>query len=59
MVMNHHQNGGQCYYLLIANMSFESVTKFKYLGTTVTIRTAFTNKLRADKIQGMFDTIQF
>jgi hypothetical protein len=35
------------------------VAKFKYLGTTVTIITAFMKNLRADYIQGMLANILF
>jgi hypothetical protein len=34
--MSHHSNSGQNQNIRIANESFESVTKFKYLGMTLT-----------------------
>jgi hypothetical protein len=36
MVVSCHQNVGKNHSSLIANKSFENVTEFKYLGTTVT-----------------------
>jgi hypothetical protein len=36
--MSRHQNSGQNQNVRIANESFENVTKFKYLGTTLTNR---------------------
>jgi hypothetical protein len=36
MLLSRHQNGGQNRDMKIANRSFENVSQFKYLGTTVT-----------------------
>jgi hypothetical protein len=36
MLLSRHQNGGQNPDIKIANISFENVSQFKYLGTTVT-----------------------
>jgi hypothetical protein len=36
MIMPRHPNSGQNQNIRIANESFENVTKFKYLGTTLT-----------------------
>jgi hypothetical protein len=36
MLMSHSQNIGRKHSIKIANMSFEDVAKFKYLGTTLT-----------------------
>jgi hypothetical protein len=33
VIMSHHPNSGQNQNIRVANESFESVTKFKYLGT--------------------------
>jgi hypothetical protein len=38
MLMSRRQKVGQKYSIKIANRSFEDVTKFKYLGTTLTDR---------------------
>jgi hypothetical protein len=35
-LLSHHQNVGQNRDIKIANRSFENVSQFKYLGTTVT-----------------------
>jgi hypothetical protein len=36
MLLSRHQNAGQNRDIKIANGSFENVSQFKYLGTTVT-----------------------
>jgi hypothetical protein len=36
MIMSRHPNSGQNQNIRITNESFENVTKFKYLGTTLT-----------------------
>jgi ribosomal protein S2 len=36
IIMSRHQNAGQNYDIKIANRCFENVTKFRYLGTTIT-----------------------
>jgi hypothetical protein len=36
MLLSHHQNVGQNRDIKVANRSFENVSQFKYLGTTVT-----------------------
>jgi hypothetical protein len=36
MLLSRHHNLGQNRYIIIANRSFENVSQFKYLGTTVT-----------------------
>jgi hypothetical protein len=36
MLLSRHQNAGQNQEIKIANRSFENVSQFKYLGTTVT-----------------------
>jgi hypothetical protein len=36
MLLSHHQNVGQNRDIKIANRSFENVSQFKHLGTTVT-----------------------
>jgi hypothetical protein len=46
MLISHHQNVGQNLNIKIANRSFESVSKFKYLGTTTTNRNCIQEKIK-------------
>jgi hypothetical protein len=48
MLVSRCQKAGQRQGIKIGNRSFESVAKFKYLGTTLTIKTIFMKRLRAD-----------
>jgi hypothetical protein len=48
MVMSRDQNAGQNGKIQIGNESFETVERFKYLGTTLTIKIPSMKKLRAD-----------
>jgi hypothetical protein len=36
VLLSHHQNAGQNRHIKLGNRSFENVSQFKYLGTTVT-----------------------
>jgi ribosomal protein S2 len=36
MLLSRHKNAGKNYDIKIANRCFENVTRFRYLGTTVT-----------------------
>jgi hypothetical protein len=47
MAMFHHENAEENHNLLIASKSFKNVAKFIHFGTTVQLRIAFKNKLRA------------
>jgi hypothetical protein len=48
MVMARDQNAGRSRCMKIDNSSMESVEEFTYLGTTLTIKILFRQKLRAD-----------
>jgi hypothetical protein len=46
VVMSCHQNVGQNHNSLTGNKSFENVTKFKYLGTTVRKKNWITEEIK-------------
>jgi hypothetical protein len=48
LLMLCNQKAGQKHSIKIANRSFAGVAKFKYLGTTLTIKIACRKRLRAD-----------
>jgi hypothetical protein len=47
MIMSRHQNSGQNQNISIANVSFEKVTKFKYLGMTLTNQNDIHNEIKS------------
>jgi hypothetical protein len=48
MLLSRHQNVGQDRAIKIANRSFENVSQFKYMGTTVANQNLIRNKSRGD-----------
>jgi hypothetical protein len=47
MFMSHHQTAGQSTCVRVANKSFESVAKFKYLGATLTDQNCIHEEIRS------------
>jgi hypothetical protein len=52
MLLSHHQNVGQNLAIKIANRSFENVSQFKYLGTTVTNQNLIREEIKRRLISG-------
>jgi hypothetical protein len=48
MLLSHHQNVGQNQDIKIANISFESVAQFRYLGMAVTNQNFIKEEIRGD-----------
>jgi ribosomal protein S2 len=47
MLLSRDQNAGQSYNIKIANRCFENVTKFRYLGTTITNQNLIQEKIKS------------
>jgi hypothetical protein len=57
-VLSRHQNVGQNRDIKIAKRSFENVSRFKYLGTTVTNQNLFQEEIGGDLILVMLATFR-
>jgi hypothetical protein len=49
MLLSRHQNAGQNHNIKIGDRSFENVTRFKYLGTTVTNKNLIQEEFKSSK----------
>jgi hypothetical protein len=58
ILISHHQNAGQNRDIKIANKSFENVTKFKYLGATITNKNLIQEEIKRRFISGHAATIR-
>jgi hypothetical protein len=58
MLLSRHQNAGQNRDIKIANRSFENVSQFKYLETTVTNQNLIKEEIERRLISGNASTIQ-
>jgi hypothetical protein len=58
MLLSRHQNVGQNRDIKIAKKSFENVSQFKYLGTTVTNQNLIQEEIRGDWILVRLATIR-
>jgi hypothetical protein len=47
MFMSRHQTAGQSNYIRVVNKSFEKVTKFKYLGSSLTDQNCIHEEIRS------------
>jgi hypothetical protein len=46
LLLAHHQNAGQNRHIKIAERSFENVSQFRYLATTVTIKNLIQEEIK-------------
>jgi hypothetical protein len=59
MLLSRHQNVGQNRNIKIANRSFENVSQFKYLGTTVTNQNLIQEEIKRRMNSSMLSIIRF
>jgi hypothetical protein len=52
MFLSRHQTAGQSNYVRVANISFEKVAKFKYLGATLTDQNCIHEEIRSSPNSG-------
>jgi hypothetical protein len=52
MLLSRHQNAGQSYDIKIAKRCFENVTKFRYLGTTITNQNLIQEEIKRSSNSG-------
>jgi hypothetical protein len=59
MLVSMCQKAGQRQSIKVGNSSFESVAKFKYLGTTLTDQNCIHEEIKSRQIRGILATIRF
>jgi hypothetical protein len=59
MLLSRHRISGQNRDIRMANKSFENVSQFKYMGTTVTYQNFIQENIKSNRILVMLATIQF
>jgi hypothetical protein len=52
MLLSHHLNTGQDHDITVANRSFENVSKFKYMGMTVTNQNLIQEEIKSRLYSG-------
>jgi hypothetical protein len=59
MLLSRHQNAGQSHDMKIANISFDNMAQFKYLGTTVTKQNLIQKEIKSRLNSVRLNTTQF